>query len=343
MQWKLVLAAAASAVALAGCGSPAVPAPQAPDATAGTGQPSGTPAAPGGAPSAAPTQDATGSATSTPAKPKTPRPSAPQDGAWSSKALLNAPVPSLCEHKAGRLVNGRLTGIPTNQGHVNIATIEGGEWRKSVAEWTDAGKQYAAVVFACSQGGVAWPDEIVVYTNGPKVVGKVSTLEVLGDGRQTVQRIFPDGGGAAVQVSGIYQEGDAGCCGTGDGSFMITATGGKVQVEDVSQFNEVDAAQHAFVAAQSGDRAELTKASFDDQAVASGLKVTGLIQRGTSWSDVTCQSITTHPDPPTFSTGYERLCTAKATGGDTVSVLIGMKHTGFATWKAAGFHGVGPS
>lgn len=116
------------------------------------------------------------------------------DGDGWPEVLLSAPVPSACEHPAGRLVNGELPGIPANRGLVQldgVGTVEG-----VVTEPTTmAGEAGVLAVLNCSQGGVSWPQVLVLYASGPTVLGHldmagigtvaehadISTLEARGD------------------------------------------------------------------------------------------------------------------------------------------------------------------
>ena len=94
--------------------------------------------------------------------------------AMTSKDLYRAPVPSLCEHPAGTLVDGSLPGIPEQQGYVELLARHGASASTLVfGDLTDDGVVDTAAVFGCSQGGVNWPVYLVLYTPGPKILGVV--------------------------------------------------------------------------------------------------------------------------------------------------------------------------
>ena len=91
--------------------------------------------------------------------------------------LPDAPVPSLCEHPAGNLVNGSLPGLGDNEGQVflrldALATAKNGTASDALAIGTDPSAAVAAVV-SCDQGGVNWPDTVVVWNDALDLVAWV--------------------------------------------------------------------------------------------------------------------------------------------------------------------------
>lgn len=92
----------------------------------------------------------------------------------TTNALYQAPVPSLCGHPAGTLVDGSLPGIPADQGYVNLlAKSEGMRSALVFGDLTGDGAIDAVAVFGCSRGGVNWPHQIVLYAPGPKILGAI--------------------------------------------------------------------------------------------------------------------------------------------------------------------------
>ncbi|WIB63583.1 hypothetical protein [Curtobacterium sp. MCBD17_040] len=82
--------------------------------------------------------------------------------------LLSAPVPALCKHAAGRLVNGALPG-PLSAGYVRSAWLVGGGARSENAlsatgAFQGAGSSNVAAAIACSAGGAPWPEVVGVWT-----------------------------------------------------------------------------------------------------------------------------------------------------------------------------------
>ncbi|MEV6831885.1 hypothetical protein [Amycolatopsis sp. NPDC051102] len=97
------------------------------------------------------------------------------------RQLSTAPVPSLCEHPAGTLVNGSLPGIPDNQGSVFLAA-NGSPMNVidslAVGDLTGDGVAETAAVLGCSQGGVSWPEYIVVYTPEKQILGSIDLGDI---------------------------------------------------------------------------------------------------------------------------------------------------------------------
>lgn len=97
----------------------------------------------------------------------------------TTKDLYQAPVPSLCEHPAGKLVDGSLPGIPTDRGYVDLlAKSQGASGVLAFGDLTGDGAIDAVAVFDCSQGGVNWPHQIVLYAPGPKILGSIDLGKV---------------------------------------------------------------------------------------------------------------------------------------------------------------------
>lgn len=104
-------------------------------------------------------------------------PKANDDPAMSTAAaaarLRSASVPSMCEHPAGVLVDGELPVAPnpdgSDPGFVSLADLV------AVGDTDGDGRNEIAAVFDCSQGGVAWPEHIVVYRDDLTLVGEIDT------------------------------------------------------------------------------------------------------------------------------------------------------------------------
>lgn len=90
--------------------------------------------------------------------------------------LLTAPVPELCQHPSGRLRDGQLPGLgpsdgyefisaggPTPFGTTGVAPV--------LADLTGDGEGDAAAVASCSAGGVSWPDTVLFYGPGTRLLG----------------------------------------------------------------------------------------------------------------------------------------------------------------------------
>jgi len=87
--------------------------------------------------------------------------------------LLNAPIPAYCQHKAGRLVNGSLP-LTVSQGYATV--LQGGNSHRfavapRLVDITGDHKVELIGVLECSAGGVSWPDLLLAYSPGPKLIG----------------------------------------------------------------------------------------------------------------------------------------------------------------------------
>ncbi|MCC6830483.1 MAG: hypothetical protein IT200_03985 [Thermoleophilia bacterium] len=163
----------------------------------------------------------------------------------SPDELLNAPVPSACEHPAGTLVDGELPGIPDGEGevvldtsHVALGAVVPGRGTGAVAALT------------CNRGGVGWPQVIVVYDRDLRLLGSLDLLAVTHGGREHVRRLRLIGRIAEIQVVNIGRPDDPGCCGTRSATLRLVYDRERGAVRVVSRrfFDERGAAE-ALVAA----------------------------------------------------------------------------------------------
>ncbi len=139
-------------------------------------------------------------------------PDAPPAPTVDLDALATAPVPSLCEHPEGTLVDGALPGIPPENGFVALrATVEPEASTDLVAttDLTGDGRPETAAVFACSQGGVNWPNVIVVYDPELRVLGAIDLGDLGESEHAEVESVR--GAGAVVTVRWSSYDG-AGFC-----------------------------------------------------------------------------------------------------------------------------------
>jgi hypothetical protein len=120
--------------------------------------------------------------------------------AMTAKDLYHAPVPSLCRHPAGTLVDGSLPGIPEQDGHVDLRARSGPTANTLVfGDLTGDGTVDAAAVFACSRGGVSWPAEVVLYAPGPKVLGVVDLGDLTPAEHSEVKKMTLKSGDVALE------------------------------------------------------------------------------------------------------------------------------------------------
>lgn len=127
--------------------------------------------------------------------------------------LKSVRVPSLCGHAEGTLRDGKLPDIPESQGFVSLAAASAPKQAKDLiatGDVTGDGKAEMAAVFQCSQGGVGWPDNVVLYDDGLGVLGQVDLGKLSASSEKaSVQRLEVSGG--HFQVRWQSYEGAGSC------------------------------------------------------------------------------------------------------------------------------------
>ncbi|WP_155981765.1 hypothetical protein [Nocardia sp. BMG111209] len=113
--------------------------------------------------------------------------------------LLSAPVPGLCRHDPGTLVDGKLPVSDPGTGFVTVATKTWGgtDYEVAFGDVTGDGVDDGVLVTDCSAGGVAWPATVQVYTAGPKRLGGVDLGDVT-HGREVVTGLEISGGAVRI-------------------------------------------------------------------------------------------------------------------------------------------------
>lgn len=97
-------------------------------------------------------------------------------GSVTPAQLRSAPVPSLCDHPAGRLVDGRLPGLDPTRGHVALIDSQ-------VADLDGDGRDEGIALLECTYGGNANYVSVHVYRPGPVHAGRADI-----DGDREIQR-----------------------------------------------------------------------------------------------------------------------------------------------------------
>ena len=88
-----------------------------------------------------------------------------------------APVPESCGHPETTVHNG--TREFGQKGYAALSLRASDLSASPVfADLNGDGLREAAVVFGCSAGGVSWPDWLLVYGNGPELLGAISMMEL---------------------------------------------------------------------------------------------------------------------------------------------------------------------
>jgi hypothetical protein len=170
--------------------------------------------------------------------------------------LSSAPVPSLCGHPAGNLVDGSLPGVPEHDGGVWLRATSSPHMVTQGVLRPGASADIAAVV-SCNRGGVGWPDNIVVYDKRLRIIGTVELGKVTKGGRESVRRIWIERRTVFVQVWGIGRDGDAGCCGSASALVQLrwSRSRKRVTVAQTRIYDERASARRFLRAVQRGRRA----------------------------------------------------------------------------------------
>lgn len=117
--------------------------------------------------------------------------------------LKNVPVPSLCDHPAGKLKGGVLKG----NGHNGDVVLDQSLSRLGHVIPGQPGG--AAAVFHCSQGGIGWPDYVLFYSNQGKLVGTFDSGEVGSmPGRQQIGQVVIRDNEVQVTIEAVPLEED---------------------------------------------------------------------------------------------------------------------------------------
>lgn len=241
-------------------------------------------------------------------------------------ALLRAPVPSLCGHPAGTLVDGSLPGIAERDGHVSISRpdAEIPADRVVFGDVDGDGTVEAAVVVSCSRGGVPWPEIVVVYGPGPTYLGHVD-LGDQGRDRPHVASLRMVDGRVEAQIVGFVGPGDGACCGRVDAVAQIVLTDGEAELASIRYFDERDTVAELIKALDAGDRAEVRRLNavesiadflFDSYA-GTGLELDGCRVGDLPWGAVRCD--------------------VAVPGSDEAPLELYLNRVGFAQWEVEAF------
>ena len=133
-----------------------------------------------------------------------------------SDLMAGAPVPAVCGHEAGTMVNGKLPNQDPMTGAVELGEVAFGDF-------TGDGADDAAAVVPCNAGGVPWPPWIILYTTtedgeGVRLLGAIESSDEAIVGSEVYERTFVkhiavDDGLVSLQVLGPIEP-DAACCGS---------------------------------------------------------------------------------------------------------------------------------
>jgi hypothetical protein len=165
--------------------------------------------------------------------------------------LGNVQVPSLCGHPAGQLVDGHLPGIAAGQGAVWFTG------KAAIGQIQPGQAPGAVAAMGCDQGGVGWPDTLVMYDAQGNLIGHRGLATITRSGRETVRRVRIGNGQIRVQVIGMKTDADD-CEACAQGSALVTlrwaADRGQFVVEGKRIFRERSAAVRTVRAVREGRR-----------------------------------------------------------------------------------------
>lgn len=117
-------------------------------------------------------------------------------------ALRRAPVPALCGHRAGRLVDGHLPGTPRAEGGVELSDT-------SIGDLNGDGVVEGVALISCSRGNSV-EASVHLFGRGLRPLGQVEHEQGIANGFMAVSVRISDG---RLQVAGYsYDDDDPRCC-----------------------------------------------------------------------------------------------------------------------------------
>jgi len=266
--------------------------------------------------------------------------------------LLSAPVPAVCTHKAGRLVDGVQPGIPVNHGSMQLAWLHGGATAKAaltaLGDLNGDGTGDAATLLDCNAGGVPWPQVIAFYSPGPTLLGWAYLNDF------NLPGIQPQENASAWQItyhnSGIdiewstQEEGDPAAISSLDYSATLRLSGHKIVASNLAGTTEQQTVNAFLNDLRRGDQAAASRlaapgagaeAASQFRAYPSALAATprchGLNDSFTMPAPLA--ALIDPGGPAEVNPDTNRLCALPSSDPGANWVALGMRHTGFRTWQ----------
>lgn len=253
--------------------------------------------------------------------------------------LLDAEVPSLCDHPAGTLVYGSLPGLPATSGVVQLAGWHSGAWAEDrlADSWVGSdARNYSGAVFNCNQGGVSWPQHVVIYGDELQILDSIDLADILGDGRQSTLRLARAGDTLLLEVENTYQAGDPGCCGTKDALVAMSVLDQTVAVEILQEFNEFEPAIAAFKALIDEDEGSLSGLyTKDGLALARAQMGVAPIMGWNTVGGCAAASEVFEGFVENIKEPFDRACWVTSED-ESWAATIAMRRTGYAEWVSVG-------
>lgn len=147
--------------------------------------------------------------------------------------LQRAPVPALCNYPAGELVNGVLPGFDPDRAEPPTLVSPDSSHPGPLVVLGDLdgdGVGDAAGVVNCNEGGVGWPDEVLFWGSGLRLLGAVDMGQLVGGARDGTEKLTYQSGHVVVD-SLDSRPWDAGCCASGTAQVTITWNGSALETQ----------------------------------------------------------------------------------------------------------------
>jgi hypothetical protein len=278
-----------------------------------------------------------------------------QSGIRSSvtlRDLLYAPVPAVCQHPSGWLVNGVQPGIPAMRGEMRLAWVHSPFLTQAAGtafgDLNGDGTGDAATVLYCNAGGVSWPEIVAFYGPGLKLLGwaylsDFNLAGIKGQEHADARRISYQEGGVYAEWS-TEDNGDGASTITLDYSATLRLSGHKIIAMDLVGVTERPAA-----------RAFASDLRRGDHAAADSLSAPGVAETAANLFSSYPSAYTAVPacyglgdallgnmpaplaalvDPSSqVNPDTERICAFSSTDPGASWVALGMQRTGWRTWR----------
>jgi hypothetical protein len=159
----------------------------------------------------------------------------PSGGVVTLQDLLSAPVPGLCQHDPGNLVNGQLPPQDSHRGPVMIATHSDNSYKVAFGNLTGDDNTDAAMVTDCGAGGVPWSENVQLYTAGPVRLGGVDLADLTHSREVVTDLSITDGVAHVTWLANGPNDGE--CCPTIKMAADLRWDGSTVSAQNVRRLN----------------------------------------------------------------------------------------------------------
>ncbi|MGQ0466873.1 MAG: esterase/lipase family protein [Sporichthyaceae bacterium] len=291
-----------------------------------------------------------------------------------TEELEGLPVPSVCGHPAGTLVDGRLPGLAPEQGEVVLAsTLNPARFKDYVAfgDLTSDGVPDTVVVLKCTDANGPGPDSVLVYDSQATLLGGIGLDRVTNRRDNRVYLVEIAGGKARVDWL-TTREGDQPCCPTVDATAIFRYDVEKRALEPgkLVSYTEVGPASKLFEAVRAGRKDKTALAIAPEEIVDAmigfhrndgaflSFSCYGYSPQDQGWPPVARQQFGPTWPPNDGLRHGDRFCLIRVAdqgaGTGTPSpapsaspqptgpaqeryVLLGMEHSGYNAWQAVEF------